>query len=175
MDLRGLLTDGEIKPDIALVPGDTIIIPDNKLRYAVLGAVGRPSEYMFPETQPLTVINAISMAGGLSADADVKKAGLYRKGPDGVSKIMPLDLERLVNPTAKTTTSKSRNSKSKNSKTANKTGEPTDATPRVAAIDTVLQPDDQLVIPRKSSRQGFDAREILSYINAFGVIRNFSR
>lgn len=218
LDMRDLLKTGEIKPDIKLTPGDTIIVPENRRRYAVLGAVSRPNEYMYPDDQKLTVLTALSMAGNLGSDADLKKAGIFRKGPDGKSIVIPVNLEKLGNPTAKpsTKTTKSKSSKSKTKTDASKTDEtktdnPADKTgadvaksdgtttdvaktdaaktdgtnsaksgsssvsKQVATIDTELLPDDQLVVPRKGTSNGFNIRDILSYVSAFGVLRSISR
>ena len=170
VDLRNLMTNGSITPDIKLVPGDTIIIPENKQRYAVMGGVQRSGEFLYPEDEKVTVLTAVSMAGNLTQDADVKKAAIVRKGPEGKSIVIPLNLEKLTNPTAKTTTTKS--SKNKKTKSSDK---PADDKPKVAAIDMPLEPDDQLVIPRKNGKPGFDVRDILAYVSAFGILRNITR
>ncbi len=187
VDLRGLVTTGEIKPDVKLQPGDTVIIPENKLRYTVLGAVARSGEFMYPEDEKVTVLTAISAAGNLAPEADLKKAGIFRKGADGKSVIIPLDLEKLGNPTIKTTkTTKSKSSSKTSSKSTAKTGEDksganngkttgVSTVKQVATIDTELLPEDQIVIPRKGQRSGFSAQEILYYISAFGVLRGVTR
>ena len=49
----------------------------------VLGSVGSPGEIEFPREEGLTLLDAISRAGGFTRLADRRKVKLTRKDPDG--------------------------------------------------------------------------------------------
>jgi polysaccharide export outer membrane protein len=58
---------------------DTLYIPENKQKVIVWGGVQRPGPYLIPEDEPLTIMNAIGLAGGTLPRAGLKKVSLLRK------------------------------------------------------------------------------------------------
>jgi len=67
---------------LRLTPGDTLFIPQNLQRFAVLGAVTRPGPFPYPEDHAVDVMEAVSRAGGQSQDADLRNVYLLRSTPD---------------------------------------------------------------------------------------------
>ena len=67
--------------NIAVSPGDTILVHKADIVY-VVGEVGRPSGFLM-DTDNLTVLKAIALAGGTTKTAKLNGAKLLRKGPNG--------------------------------------------------------------------------------------------
>jgi polysaccharide biosynthesis/export protein len=82
-----------------LEPKDTVIVPtttDNAVsgdKFQVLGFVRNPGSYKIQSD--MTVVDAVSAAGGQLPDADLSKALLTRPGPHGASSYT-LDLKRYL-------------------------------------------------------------------------------
>ncbi len=64
---------------VKLLPGDTLLVPENKEKIAVLGEVRSPAVYPIPDGEKLTVSTALAQAGGLTSDADKKNVVLLRQ------------------------------------------------------------------------------------------------
>jgi polysaccharide export outer membrane protein len=79
LDLSQLDTNVEVATFV-VQPGDQIFIPTNKQVYAVLGAVGAPKIYEYPDRGELTVMSAVTRAGGPAGGADLKHATVLRGG-----------------------------------------------------------------------------------------------
>jgi polysaccharide export outer membrane protein len=83
-----------------LQAGDVLFVPLVEKRIGVMGGVNHPGYYPVPETRPLTVIDALTLAGGQASESDLKKAGVIRT-VNGVASIIPVDLNKLLrNPQA---------------------------------------------------------------------------
>ncbi|MBC8104258.1 MAG: polysaccharide biosynthesis/export family protein [Cytophagales bacterium] len=125
-------------------PGDTLLVPQNRLLFSVMGAVNKPGVAEFPENQPVTVLSAITLAGGVNAAADLKNASVVR--PDsktGQPEIQPVNLEDLLGKKGKENKSKTR--------------------------DVALQPGDVLYIPEKTPRGGQNGlQSVLSVLPILG-------
>jgi protein involved in polysaccharide export with SLBB domain len=122
MDLRSVLG---VNPDPVLAafqfePGDTLVIPENPKRLAVLGQVARPGVMSFPENPAdATILKVLTDAGGPltgGQGANLAQAGILRK-VDGKSTFIPVNLADLL-----------------------KKGD---------KADVLLQPDDVLYLPAK--------------------------
>jgi polysaccharide export outer membrane protein len=77
IDLRPALKLGKSDPavnDFKLEIGDELFIPEIEARYAVMGQVGHPSYYFIPERGPVSVLEALNLAGGTLPTADAGKA-----------------------------------------------------------------------------------------------------
>ena len=98
LDLSQSLVNGtDPMQKFALLPGDTIFIPQNKQMYAVFGAVNKGGEIEYPDGARLTVTSALARCGGWSADADLKKAAVIRPArPGQPTKVTELNLESLA-------------------------------------------------------------------------------
>lgn len=76
-------------PDVKLLPGDVLFIPETDRRIVVLGQVNRPGAYDLLEGQ--RVADLLAAAGGLTARAALPRAFLVR-GPEQV----PVDLQKIL-------------------------------------------------------------------------------
>lgn len=85
VDLKRVLNRGELGYNIRLKPNDLVYIPDSfdTLVY-VLGAVARPGAYRL--TPDMSLLDALSQAGGPSEDADDSEIAIYRPGKQAVEK-----------------------------------------------------------------------------------------
>ncbi len=83
LNLQSLMRGGNPVGTVVLQPGDTLIVPTNRLTFAVFGAVARPGAVAYPEDRKLDYLSALSLAGGQERDADLRKAVLLRPSPTG--------------------------------------------------------------------------------------------
>lgn len=75
--------------NLEVQPGDTIVISRAGIVY-VVGDVGRPSGFLI-ESDSMTVLQAIAMAGGTSRTAKLNSTRLIRKTPEGIKEtVLPL-------------------------------------------------------------------------------------
>jgi protein involved in polysaccharide export with SLBB domain len=75
--------------DVKLQDGDFITVPQNQKRVMVMEAVNAPGEIPFPERESLTILRAISAAGGTRIDAKPQEIALLRQ-------VAPNKVERTV-------------------------------------------------------------------------------
>jgi protein involved in polysaccharide export with SLBB domain len=85
-NVRPAMLEGGQKLDVPLQEGDFVVVPRNKARVYVMQAVAKPGYYPVPENEPLTVGEALSMAGGPKDRAKVKEIAIFRPGPGGVQR-----------------------------------------------------------------------------------------
>lgn len=80
-----------------LEPGDVLLVEtaENSAIY-ISGLVNRPGPIMIPPQSTLSVVRAISAAGGLREYIDVKEATLVREMPDGEQVHVKLDLGDML-------------------------------------------------------------------------------
>ena len=82
-------------PGFALQDGDYINVPRNEAKVLVMPAVRNAGVYSIPEDRPLTVGDAISLAGGAQAGAKLREVVILRQTPTGVqSQLVPLDAKK---------------------------------------------------------------------------------
>ncbi|MBI5690767.1 MAG: polysaccharide export protein [Verrucomicrobia bacterium] len=62
----------------------------------VLGQVGKPDRVLFPPEKGLTILEAITLAGGHTRLADLKKVKLTRKQENGDTEVMEIDVDALM-------------------------------------------------------------------------------
>jgi len=79
--------------NIAILPGDTIIVRKADLVY-VVGDVGRPSGFLM-DSGHLTVLQAIALAGGTTRTANLGGARIIRKGPEGITETS-VELKKIL-------------------------------------------------------------------------------
>jgi polysaccharide export outer membrane protein len=159
IDLRQVLATGKVidKEDgqeIKAEAGDTVIVAENKLLYSVIGAVNSPGVMEYPDGGQVTVLTALSLAGGANAGADLKNALLIRPVAGSDPQIKPINLENIL----------------KNKLTAKPSGKDSKDTDK-DIIDVTLLPGDMLyVAPNTGRRRSFgenvrDALAVLPIIN----------
>ena len=86
------LTDNPAS-NIAVSPGDTILVHKADVVY-VVGEVGRPSGFLM-DSENLTVLKAIALAGGTTRIAKMNGVKIIRKGPNGMTE-MPVELKKML-------------------------------------------------------------------------------
>jgi len=92
LDLRGLLFQGDLKDNIPLQPGDTLIIPENlENQFYVLGEVNKPGKYSLKESEKMTLRKAFGNAGGLKEYTVLKTASILKSD----NKSVEVDLYKL--------------------------------------------------------------------------------
>lgn len=129
---------------LKLQPGDVLLVPQNKLVFAVMGAVGHSGPIEYPETGSLTVLRALTLAGGASSGAELRQASLVHPLPDSTGQVdvQPINLEELL---------KKRDAKSQ-------------------TRDIAMQPGDMLFIPEKTlGRQRMTLRDAMGYLPFLGM------
>lgn len=71
---------------VELQEGDYVVVPENLNRVLVMAAVRTPGMYTIPEDRPLTVGEALAMAGGPADRAKLKEVAILHKTPEGVQR-----------------------------------------------------------------------------------------
>lgn len=90
VDLKALL-NGDPAYNMRMKKGDIVFIPDSsETTVYVLGAIGKPGSYRL--TPRMTVLDALSQAGGPTDDAAPERIGVYRAGAGMVEIIRFSDL-----------------------------------------------------------------------------------
>ncbi len=80
LDLNGLLRRGNMSANVALAPGDSIVIPELHNRTYVFGAVAKPGYYAFQPGD--RVLDALNGSGGPLQTADLGKVNVIHIARD---------------------------------------------------------------------------------------------
>ena len=78
-----------------ILPGDTIVVGKAGIVY-ILGAVNRPGGYLIDNNEHISLMQALTLAGGWDKAAALSKSRLIRKIPEGHKELI-LDLKRVLN------------------------------------------------------------------------------
>lgn len=78
VNLKQVLDEGRAEADLSLEAGDALIVPEVPRKFTVAGAVLKPGS--FDLTDASTVLDAVSLCGGLAPGADEWNAFLVRGG-----------------------------------------------------------------------------------------------
>lgn len=78
-----------------IFPGDTIVVGKAGIIY-VLGSVTKPGGFLIDNNEHISLMQALTLAGGWSQTAALSKARLIRKVPEGHKELM-LDLKHVLN------------------------------------------------------------------------------
>jgi polysaccharide biosynthesis/export protein len=76
-----------------ILPGDTIVVARAGIIY-VIGDVGRPGGYLIDNNEKVSLMQALTLAGGSTQTSKLSQARLIRKLPTGREEIK-LDLKRI--------------------------------------------------------------------------------
>lgn len=96
IDLEALVYDADPALNVALAPGDIVYVPAiEKMRIFVGGAVKNPNLYEVPRNEPVTVLKAITLAGGTTDRAAEKKVQILRTDADGARTKIVVDLRKI--------------------------------------------------------------------------------
>jgi polysaccharide biosynthesis/export protein len=95
--LRSLLDQGDPKSNILVYGGDVVSVPRAGIVY-VVGAVNRPGGFVLQsDSEEMTTLKALALAGGMTGTAKPHDAVLVRKNPDtGKNKEIPVDMSKIL-------------------------------------------------------------------------------
>lgn len=96
VDLERLVYAADPALNLRVEPGDIIYVPTvEKVRIFVTGAVKNPDLYEVPRDEPVTVLKAVTLAGGTTDRAAEGRVQILRTLPDGSRIQIPVDLKRI--------------------------------------------------------------------------------
>ncbi len=96
VDLEALVYRADPTVNRPVRPGDIIYVPEvEKIRIFVSGAVKNPNLYEVPRNEPVTVLKAITLAGGTTDRAADKRIKIMRTDPDGTPATLEVNLRRI--------------------------------------------------------------------------------
>jgi polysaccharide export outer membrane protein len=95
IDLRQLVQARDPALNIKMKPFDIVSVSKAGVIY-VIGAVGKPGGYLMEDRERVTVLQALSMAGGTSQFAKKSSARIVRQGENGSRQEIPVDLGKVV-------------------------------------------------------------------------------
>ena len=93
IDIAQMFRAGEMKENFPLQGGDVLFV-DRASRFYIYGEVQRPSQYRLERN--MTVLQALSVAGGLTARGTERGVRIKRQGPDGKIQVIQVKHDDLV-------------------------------------------------------------------------------
>ncbi|UCF67152.1 MAG: SLBB domain-containing protein [Acidobacteriota bacterium] len=97
IDAERLLYEGDPLLNIELQPGDIVLVPHEQMvRVYVTGAVRTPGAHEFARDERITVLQAITKAGGTTDRANKSKVKVLRRLPDGSERQFKVNLKRII-------------------------------------------------------------------------------
>ena len=81
---------------IRLLPGDVLMVPENKNIVLALGQVRTPGVLAIPDDQPLTLTRAYAEVGGATDDGDKKNVSIVRRTPAGKASLFTVNMDDLL-------------------------------------------------------------------------------
>jgi polysaccharide export outer membrane protein len=96
IDAAKLLVEGDLSVDVGLRAGDIVMVPEaTQFKVFVNGAVSQQGPVEFSAGEPLTLLQAISAAGGVSERAKLDKVKILRRLPDGSPQSVVVNMKRV--------------------------------------------------------------------------------
>lgn len=96
IDAEKLIYEGDPAQNMVLEAGDIVMVPFRRLiRIYVNGAVANPDAIEFPADEPVTVLQAITAAGGTTDRANESRVQVIRQAEDGTKQIFKVNLKRI--------------------------------------------------------------------------------
>jgi protein involved in polysaccharide export with SLBB domain len=102
VDLQAVLNEGKADASVLgfqLRPGDVLVIPENQVRFGVMGQVTKPGFYPFPEDGEISVLEALGEAGGQIPQGDqrgdLRGAGIIRK-VNNQPTVIPVNIAEIL-------------------------------------------------------------------------------
>lgn len=93
-----LIDEGDVSQNIGLKPGDIVVVPvARQLRVYVTGAVQSPGAVDYSSSEGITVLQAITAAGGPTERANLKKVTIKRRNSNGSEEVIPINAKRIQN------------------------------------------------------------------------------
>lgn len=96
VSLERLVYEADPALNLTLEPGDIVYVPTvEKIRIFVTGAVRNPDVYEVPRDEPVTVLKAVTLAGGTTDRAAEKRVQVLRTDADGAQVRLLVNLRRV--------------------------------------------------------------------------------
>lgn len=96
INLKSLIDAKHPEENIEVKPNDVISVPHADTVY-VLGEVQKAGGYVLTDSEEMTVLQALSMAGGLNQMAKAREARILRRQPGSVARAeIPVDLSKIL-------------------------------------------------------------------------------
>jgi polysaccharide export outer membrane protein len=96
VNLEELVFRADPELNLVVEPGDIIYIPAlEKVRIFVSGAVKNPDLYEVPRDEPVTVLKAVTLAGGTTDRAAEKRVQVIRADDNGERVILQVNLRKV--------------------------------------------------------------------------------
>ena len=96
LDLEQLVYRADPALNLVLEPNDIVYVPAvEKVRIFVSGAVRNPDVYEVPRSEPVTVLKAVTLAGGPTIRAAEKKVQILRSDAAGGRVVLSVDLRKV--------------------------------------------------------------------------------
>jgi polysaccharide biosynthesis/export protein len=96
VSVRDVINATNPRENIMVRPNDVITVPAGEVVY-VIGAVNKAGGFTLSDHQDLSVLEALSLAGGLDKVASAGKSKVLRKSPGSINRTeMPVDLKKIL-------------------------------------------------------------------------------
>jgi polysaccharide export outer membrane protein len=95
VNLAPALLEGRLSENPKLRPGDLVIVPESTARVAVLGLVRNPGSFPLNVSRPISVVDAISLAGGRDQRGDLAQVRIIRV-ENGKPKMIAVNVKNLL-------------------------------------------------------------------------------
>ena len=96
VDLDKLVYEADPALNVPVLPGDIVYVPSvEKVRIFVTGAVRTPNLYEVPRSEPVTVLKAVTLAGGTTDRASESRVQIIRTDADGNRVTIPVNLKKV--------------------------------------------------------------------------------
>ena len=96
VSLRQLVYEADPSLNMVVAPGDIIYVPTvEKVRIFVAGAVRNPDVYEVPSDEPVTVLKAVTLAGGTTDRAAEKRIQIMRTDANGNRVALAVNLRKI--------------------------------------------------------------------------------
>jgi polysaccharide export outer membrane protein len=96
IDLDKLVYEADPALNVLVLPGDIVYVPAvEKVRIFVTGAVRTPNLYEVPRSEPVTVLKAVTLAGGTTDRASESRVQIIRTDANGNRVTIPVNLKKV--------------------------------------------------------------------------------
>ena len=96
LDLEALIAGDDLSLNVRLRPGDVVMVPfSRQLTVYVTGAVENPGPVAFRSGEGISVLQAITAAGGPTQRANLRNVHVLRKQPDGGQERIKVNVKKV--------------------------------------------------------------------------------
>jgi len=96
VDAERLVYQGDPSANLRVQPGDIVMVPyEQVFKVFVNGAVSRPGPVEYAGGEPMTVLQAVTAAGGGNDRANESRVQIIRRMPDGSKQLFKVNLKRV--------------------------------------------------------------------------------